>query len=116
MEHPSIHARQLDPEGVAINFAIGFASIGVILYTVAAVYAIYWAVVEKALPPRPEDPYRLPRCYTYHLIRYPLAFIWPGFLWPAWLVFVNLRRKCVEWRVRRLFPDENNNGHRLEPV
>lgn len=80
-----------------------------VFYVAGGAYMIH-LVLDEIARLNPEGSLRVPRCFRRRHLRYPLLFVWPGLLWPFFMVFAHLRWKLDERRLRNIDIELGNRG------
>lgn len=85
------------------------------VYVIGALIATTWAF-EKTSRHEPAESYILPPCLNRRYLRLPLVFVWPGLVWPIFLVYACLRQRRDQRRANAIFQDNGSNGINLPNV
>lgn len=95
------------------NLFIGL--IFAVMYYFGMLIGMEWAR-EKVSRHAPETSYIIPPCVKRRCLHPPVIFLWPGLLWPIFLVYVCVMQRRHRRVANRLIEDDANNGTRLENI
>lgn len=93
---------------------VGVGVVG-LAYFIGMLFAI-GAALEIISRHDPEESYILPRCLNRRYLRFPSLCVWPGLLWPIFLVVTCLRQRRNRRRANAPFQDGGSNGNPLSGV
>lgn len=63
-----------------------------------------------------ETSYIIPPCVNRRCLHPPIIFLWPGLLWPIFLVYVCVKQRRRRQRADGLVENDANNGIRLNNI